>query len=29
VDFIIKPYLKYKYQAVSKGVKTAEKEAFF
>jgi hypothetical protein len=29
VDFTSKPYQKYKYQAVSKGVKTAEKKAFF
>jgi hypothetical protein len=29
VDFTLKPYRKYEYQAVSKGQKTAEKEALF
>jgi hypothetical protein len=29
VDFTLKPYLKYEYQAVLKGLKTVEKEAFF
>jgi hypothetical protein len=28
VDFTLKPYSKYEYQAVSKGPKTAEKGAF-
>jgi hypothetical protein len=29
VDFTLKLYLKYEYQAVSKGLKTVKKEAFF
>jgi hypothetical protein len=29
VDFALKSYLKYEYQAALKGLKTIEKEAFF
>jgi hypothetical protein len=28
IDFILKPYPKYEYQAVSRELKTAEKQAF-